>query len=137
VLWYAKAAVDNPGNYATMLRQLYWRMPALQPEMKFISKNAPSKPRKLKPVRVGSDYVLFWTAPKAKKWDEEATEYAVYRFNKGEKVNIDDASHLIAITRDTFLQLPYATGKQHYTYVVTSLNRLHSESKIAKKKVKL
>ena len=137
VLWYAKAAVDNPGNYATMLRQLYWRMPALQPEMRFISKNAPSKPRKLKPVRVGSDYVLFWTAPKAKKWDEEATEYAVYRFNKGEKVNIDDASHLIAITRDTFLQLPYATGKQHYTYVVTSLNRLHSESKIAKKKVKL
>ena len=77
------------------------------------------------------------TAPKAKKWDEEATEYAVYRFNKGEKVNIDDASHLIAITRDTFLQLPYATGKQHYTYVVTFLNRLHSESKIAKKKVKL
>ena len=36
VLWYAKAAVDNVGNYGTMLRNTYWRYPALQPSMPFI-----------------------------------------------------------------------------------------------------
>ena len=137
VLWYAKAAVDNPGNYATMLRQQYWLFPALQPEMTFISKKAPGKPRKVKPVKVGGDLVLFWTAPKSKQWDTEATSYAVYRFARHEKVDLSQANHLVAITRDTFLRLPYATGQTKYTYVVTALNRLHNESKPVKKKVKL
>ena len=35
VLWYAKAAVDNVGNYGTSLRNNYWRRPALQPLMPF------------------------------------------------------------------------------------------------------
>ena len=31
VLWYAKAAVDNIGNYGTSLRNTYWKLPVLQP----------------------------------------------------------------------------------------------------------
>lgn len=42
VLWYAKAAVDNIGNYGTALRQNYWKRPALPPLMPFISRKAPS-----------------------------------------------------------------------------------------------
>ena len=137
VLWYAKAAVDNPGNYASMLRQVYWRFPALQPAMPFLDKDAPGKPRKLKPVRAGNDYVLFWTAPKGKKWSDVAVQYVVYRFADKEKINLDDPSHIMAITSDPFLKLPYATGKQRYTYVVTALDRLHNESKPVKKKLKL
>ena len=139
VLWYAKAAVDNPGNYATMLRQQYWRFPALQPEMPFISKKAPDKPRKVKPVKVGNDLVLFWTAPKSKskQWDTEATQYAVYCFALHEKIDLSQTSHLVAVTREPFFRLPHADGRTKYTYVVTSLNRLHNESKAVKKSVKL
>ena len=36
VLWYAKAAVDNIGNYGTLLRNNYWHTPALQPLMPHI-----------------------------------------------------------------------------------------------------
>ena len=43
----------------------------------------------------------------------------------------------MAITRQTFLRLPYAQGQTEYTYVVTALDRLQNESKGAKKKVKL
>ena len=138
VLWYAKAAVDNVGGYATRLQQQYWRTPALQPEMPFITKTAPRKPRKVKDVWVGpNEYVLFWTAPKGNDWKREAVEYVIYRFEHGEKVNIDDASHIVAITTDTFYRLPLASGTQRYTYVVTALNRLHNESKKVKVKVKL
>ena len=135
VLWYAKMAVDNPGNYSTMLRQSYWRTPALQPAATFISKKAPKKPRKLKPIWTPDGQVLFWTAPKGRGWEREAVQYVVYRFKKGEKVNTDDASHIVAITRNTFYRLPQGNGEKH-TYVVTALNRLHNESKAAKKKVK-
>ena len=137
VLWYAKAAVDNVGNYGTVLRKKHWYYPALQPEMPFIDKTKPRKVRKVKPVWTRDGYILFWTAPKSKKWNDKATRYAVYRFAKGEKVNTNDPSKLVAVTSDTYLKLPYRDGRTKYYYVVTALNRLHNESKPVKKKVKL
>lgn len=137
ILWYAKAAVDNIGNYGTTLRNVYWKYPALQPEMPFIDGKAPQKVKKLKPMWIDSDYVLFWTAPAAKSWDDETVKYVVYRFAKGEKVNIDDPSKIVAITNETFYKLPFVQGKEKWTYVVTALDRLQNESKIAKKNIKL
>ena len=137
VLWYAKAAVDNIGGYGTQLRTNYWRYPALQPLMPFIDDDAPGKPSKVKPVWTSDGYMLFWKAPKAKKQDDEAAKYVIYRFAKGERINIDDPSHIVAITSDTWLSLPYVDGKTRYTYVVTALDRMANESKAVKKKVKL
>ena len=137
VLWYAKAAVDNVGNYGTMLRQQYWRNPALQPEMPFLDNKAPGKPRSLKAMWMPDGYVLFWTAPKGHKWGDVATRYVVYRFDKGETINLEATSHIVTITSQNFLKLPYVDGRRQYTYVVTALDRMQNESKPAKKKVKL
>ncbi len=137
VLWYAKAAVDNIGNYGTMLRNVYWRTPALQPLMPFIDDEAPKKVRKVKALWTSDGYVLFWTAPKGKDWQDQATKYVVYRFSKGEKINLDDPTKIQAITDKTHYLLPYADGKTSYTYVITALDRLHNESKPKKKKIKL
>ena len=137
VLWYAKAAVDNVGNYGTALRNNYWRYPALQPSMPFISDKAPKKVTKVKPIWTSDGYVLFWTAPKGKNWQDEAVKYVVYRFAAGEKVDINDPSKIVAITATTYYKLPYNDGKQKYTYVVSALNRLQNESKVVKKKIKL
>ena len=137
VLWYAKAAVDNVGNYGTMLRNNYWRKPALMPLMPFIDKKAPKKPRRVKPVWTSDGYVLFWTAPRGKKWGDVATKYVVYRFGAKEKIRIDDASHIVAVTGNTFYKLPYHQGREKFVYVVTALDRMHNESKAVKKKVKL
>ena len=137
VLWYAKAAVDNVGNYGTMLRDYYWRYPALQPAMPFIDGKAPKKVKGVKPVWTSDGYVLFWTAPKGKGWKDEAVKYVVYRFGAKDKVNTADPTKIVAITAQPFLKLPYEDGKMKYTYVVTSLDRLQNESKGVKKKVKL
>ena len=61
----------------------------------------------------------------------------IYRFAKGEKVNIEDASKIVAITDQFYYKLPYNNGTNKYTYVVTALNRIQNESKPAKKNVKL
>jgi hypothetical protein len=105
--------------------------------MPFIDKKSPKKVKKMKPVWTSDGYILFWKAPKAKKWDDVATKYVVYRFEKGEKVNLDDASKIADITTDTFYKLPYSDGNSKVTYVVTALDRMSNESKAAKKKVKL
>ena len=136
-LWYAKAVVDNVGNYGSMLRNHYWRTPSLQPSMTFIDKTVPKKAKKLKALWTSDGYRLFWTAPKGKDWRSKAHQYAVYRFENGEKVNLNDGSKIVAVTSDNHCSLPYHDGTKKYTYVVTTLNRLHNESKGAKKKVKL
>ncbi|MDD6896339.1 MAG: family 10 glycosylhydrolase [Prevotellaceae bacterium] len=137
VLWYAKAAVDNVGNYGTLLRNNYWRTPALQPLMPFIDSKAPKKPRKVKPVWTADGYILFWTAPKGKGWKDEATKYVVYRFAKGQKTDYNNAANIVAITSNTFYKLPYDNGHTKYTYAVTALDRMQNESKPVKKAVKL
>ena len=86
---------------------------------------------------IDNEYVLFWTAPKAKSWDDEAVKYVVYRFAAGEAINTDDPSKIMAITNQTFMTLPYQDGKNKWVYVVTALDRLQNESKAVKKKVKL
>ena len=133
VLWYAKAAVDNIGNYGTSLRSTYWRYPALQPQMPFIDGKAPKKVRKPKVINTQEDgNVLFWREPKGKGWKNQAVRYVVYRFNNGEPINIEDPSHIVAITPNTFYRLP--ARSQHSTYVITALDQLSNESKIKKVK---
>ncbi|MBR5391625.1 MAG: family 10 glycosylhydrolase [Prevotella sp.] len=133
VLWYAKAAVDNIGNYGTSLRSTYWRYPALQPQMPFIDGKAPKKVRKPKVINTQEDgNVIFWREPKGKGWKNQAVRYVVYRFNNGERINIDDPSHIVAITPNTFYRLP--ARSQHSTYVITALDQLSNESKIKKVK---
>ncbi len=133
VLWYAKAAVDNIGNYGTSLRSTYWRYPALQPQMPFIDGKAPKKVRKPKVINTQEDgNVLFWREPKGKGWKNQAVRYVVYLFNNGEPINIEDPSHIVAITPNTFYRLP--ARSQHSTYVITALDQLSNESKIKKVK---
>ena len=156
--WYAAAVVDNPGNYRTMLEQVYHSRPALQPSMPWIDNKRPKKPGKLKlQVVTGTapsilklsasvtqfqsvvadnelspGIYLTWTAPKAKQELDRAQWYAVYRFEKGEKVSItdDDATHLVAVTREPrYLLEGNQTG---CTFVVTALDRLQNESKPVK-----
>ena len=136
VLWYAKAVVDNVGNYGTRLRELYWRSPALQPTMKHIDHKAPKKPRSVQLVDALGHRVLFWEAPKGKGWKDTAVKYVVYRFNRGDKVNVDDASKIVAITSDTHYMMPQEKPGTKFTYAVTALDRLQNESSYKKVKVK-
>ena len=135
--WPASAVVENAGKYRDAPIAEYHKYPALPPVFDFMDNEAPAKVRKMKPVWTEDGYILFWTAPKYKEEMNRAVQYVVYRFNDKEKVNIDDPSHIVAITRDNFYKLPYEDGKTKYRYVVTALDRLHNESKSVGKKIKL
>ena len=137
VLWYAKAVVDNPGNYGTLLRTDYWRYPALQPLMPFIDGDAPSKPKKVKAKHERDGCYLTWKAPKGKGWQDEAHRYVVYRFLPSEPLDTDDPSKIVGMPYDNRLRLDYKDGRTKYIYVVTALDRMSNESTGKKKKVKL
>ncbi|KAA6337866.1 hypothetical protein EZS27_014079 [termite gut metagenome] len=135
--WPAGAVVENTGYYRDALIAQYHKYPALVPVFDFIDNKPPQKVRKVKKVLTSDGYILFWTAPKAKTETDRAVRYVVYRFHQKEKVNINDPSHIVAITNDSFHKLPYEDGKVRYQYVITALDRLHNESKETAVKVNL
>lgn len=131
--WYAAACVNNPGNYRTVLQRMYHATPALQPLMPFIDKKAPGKPCRVKAkVNVQDQTVLTWEAPKAKNEMDRARQFVVYQFAKGEKLNLDKADHILAITSANTLTVSKA--QRGTVFVVTALDRLHNESKPVKAK---
>ena len=81
---------------------------------------------------------IVWLTEKKKKDTalDEPWRYVVYRFDRKEKVNLDDPSKIITITSKPFYNIPKDT-KGRYTYVVTVLDRMQNESKGVKCKVKL
>jgi hypothetical protein len=64
-------------------------------------------------------------------------KYVVYRFSRGEKINLDDATKIVGFTQNTFFLLANEDGNTKYTFVVTALDRLHNESKGQKQKITL
>lgn len=135
--WPAVEVVANAGNYRDMLIRSYHRFPALPPVFTFIDDKAPKQVSKLKDVWTEDGFILFWKAPEAKDEIDKAVQFVVYRFGNKEKVNLNDPSKIVAITRNSYYKLPYENGKTKYRYVVTALDRLHNESKAKAKKVKL
>jgi len=135
--WSGKALLGNPGNSLTALANNYQCYPALPPVFTFMDDKAPKTIRGLKTIWTEDGYILMWKAPKAKEEMDKAFNYCIYRFEKKEKVNLNDPSKIVAVTRTCFYKLPYDLGKVKYRYVVTALDRLHNESKTKSKKVKL
>lgn len=136
VLWYAKTAADNVGNIGHTLRDYYWKYPALQPAMPFMDNKTPKGVKSLKFKWTEQGPMLTWKAPKGKKWGDVVNKFVIYQFKDGDKINLDDASHILKITTYTSFKVPYVKdGKS--TFVVTALDRVGNESKGAKKAVTL
>lgn len=138
VLWYAKAVVDNVGNYQNVLRNVYWKHPALQPLMPFIDDKAPKKVKSLKAININGDKVLCWSKPKGNGWKDEAVKYVVYEFAAGEKIDTSNPQKIRAVTTDSFYKIPASASAEggKKVFVVTALDRMANESKIKKINVK-
>lgn len=134
VLWYAKTAVDNVGNIGHTLRDYYWKSPALPPLMPFLDDKAPKGVKALKLRWTEKGPMLTWKAPKAKKWGDLTNRFVVYRFDKGNPIDLSNSSNILKVTYDTEMPLPYVKDKKH-VYVVTALDRVGNESKGKKKTV--
>lgn len=134
-LWDAASAANNVGSYRDILAQNYHSYPALMPAAPFIDKKAPGKVKGVSVIDADDGKVLVWLTEECDDVMNAPAKYVVYRFAKGEKVNIDSAKNIVAITKNGYYRIP-ATETGKVTYVVTVLDRLQNESKGVKCKVK-
>ncbi|WP_044059921.1 glycoside hydrolase family 10 protein [Proteiniphilum acetatigenes] len=135
--WYGYQILDNFGGVADALRTDIHRSKTLIPAYTHLHKGRPAAVKKLTDVYTEDMHFLTWEYKKEPSNPESAQRFVVYRFRRGEKVDINRAENIVKITPDNFFVLPYEGGESRYTYVVTALDAFHNESKPAKTRVKL
>ncbi|MDR2804114.1 MAG: family 10 glycosylhydrolase [Dysgonamonadaceae bacterium] len=132
--WPAYDLLRNTGGIADSLKTRYQPYPALIPAYLHMHAKRPQDVKSLKVERTPQTYCLHWKRNGDPRNPEKAQYYVIYRFGDKEKVNTDDPSKIVAITRNTSYLLPYRQGNETCKYVVTSVDRFHNESKKGKAK---
>jgi len=154
--WPGQCIVDNIGGIADSLRLVYHSTLALQPKYPWIDDEAPEVVRNLKCRWYADGYYLTWDTPQIKElhnktenkykhnYSPEITfelqrtdRYVIYRFKKGQPIDLSNPHHIAIITKHNKWKLPYHTGTNKYMYVVTALDRMQNESKGVKISVRL
>jgi uncharacterized lipoprotein YddW (UPF0748 family) len=135
--WPAYDLLDNYKGIAGLLRNNYYKYPALIPAYTSMHKKKPKKVNDLQEIYTSTAHTLSWSSNADKYDPETARYYVVYRFAKKEKEDLNNPQYIVSVTRDKSLVLPYDNGKNEYKYVVTAVDGFHNESKGKSKKVKL
>lgn len=137
--WYGYIMYENYKEIGTLLKHEYHKYPALIPAYKHMHGGRPRAVKNLSKVYFSqyNHVLLHWKAEGDRELPDNARYFVVYRFAKGEKVDIEKASNIVAITPHTEIILDYKNGKQEYKYVITAVDAFHNESKPKEIKVKL
>ncbi|MDO5664754.1 MAG: family 10 glycosylhydrolase [Bacteroidia bacterium] len=135
--WYGYLILENSSGVADVLKTNIHRTKALIPAYTHMHKGRPNKVKKLTEVFTEDMHFLTWEHNKQPKNPEKTQQFVVYRFRANEKVDINRAENIIAVTPDNFFVLPYEGGNNRYTYVITALDAFKNEGKPVKIKVKL
>ncbi len=135
--WYGYQILDNVEGVADVMKSDLHRSKSLIPAYTHMHKGRPAAVKKLTDVYTEDMHFLTWDHKKEPENPESAQRFVVYRFRRGEKVDIRRAENIVDITPDNFYVLPYEGNESRYVYVVTALDAFHNESKPAKCKVKL
>ena len=112
----------------------YHRTPALIPAYTHMYNGRPKKIASPQAERKEKGYTVKWFARGDREDPRNPQYFVIYRFLPGQKINLNDPTHIVAVTRYTECYIP--NKKFKYRYVITAVDRFHNESKGKKIKLK-
>jgi uncharacterized lipoprotein YddW (UPF0748 family) len=122
----------NPLGIKDKLQNDIYKHPALIPAMPWLDNTAPKAP-KLKNGRPHTKEAAFEIRDHQQN---DSAYYAIYRFQGNKKGDINNAENLLTTVRKTGEKQLFvdqnALKNETYTYVVTSVDRLHNESAVSR-----
>lgn len=133
VFYSSKSISGNLAGLRDSLQYDLYKYKALPPLMLWLDSIPPQSPQELtaSSIAEGKGIKLDWQAPDTAADGEKAYGYVIYRFNVGEKVDLQDPRNILHISYRGD-QPSYTdhqiTSEGRYVYVVTALDRLKNES---------
>lgn len=135
--WYAYQVVENQYHVRDFLLANGFRQPTVAPAFTALDPLAPEKVRHLNIGMTQQGLRVSWQYVVTDDPLQRPRYFCVYKFRKGEKVDVTDCSHLLLRTANTsFYDKDYGHSRQ-YTYVVTSVDAVGNESVPVKKAFKI
>lgn len=130
VYFSSKSLNNNLLGISDSLKNHFYSYKSLPPVMLWLDDVVPNAPQNLLGIKTKTGILLSWKLPKPAKDGDKAYGFVVYRFDKEDALDVNDASKIkniyygdITSWEDTNIE----KGKT-YVYVVTSLDRLKNES---------
>lgn len=134
IFFSSKSFIPNPLGINDSLKNNFYRNPALIPSSKKSEFNTQYK------INFTTDQTgirLLWQEENSVAKLSTHSRYVIYRFNDGEKIDLNDPSKILKVVSNTN---PHVTStqwyldatakpKKKYVYVVTGINRYQAESK--------
>jgi len=127
----AKHVRNNVKNFADSLKLNLYRYPALPPTMKWKDSIPP-----LPPINLSASYNpvsvrLNWQNPGPASDGNSPKYYVIYKAVEPDTININDPKYILKVLPNDTTHYTDAFNLQfnkRYTYIVTSVDRLHNES---------
>ena len=139
VFFSAKSISNEYSNLADTLKYGFYKYPALIPTMPWKDNVPPLPPTDLKITIDSAGTHLYWNKPAAAADGDTAYEYVIYRIMGGSGEYINNPENILAIISggdNNYVDTSAIEGIS-YEYIVSSLDRLHNESKNNPAAVKL
>lgn len=131
VFFSSKSVTNNMAGIKDSLRNDFYHFPALQPQMLWLDLIDPNPPYDLTAKAIAKGVQLNWKPGIRADDGDVAYGFVVYRFDKGQRIDIENPEHIINITFDssqTQFTDTAVTKEKSYIYVVTAIDRLKNES---------
>lgn len=130
IFFSAKSISRNSSGLADTLKSFY-KYPALPPAMSWKDSILPLPVQNLILNSDSTGVLLKWDTPRYSYDGEPPSYYIVYRFNSPGEINLNNASAIIHLERNgknSFHDKFPLTEKKEFTYIVTSVDKMHNES---------
>ncbi|MDR1918643.1 MAG: family 10 glycosylhydrolase [Tannerellaceae bacterium] len=127
--WPANEIMWNNKGVADSLRRHYHRYPALLPAYTYLQNRPPKEVKDLQAEAGPEGLWLHWNANMNPEDPQAAYYFVIYRFEKKEKIDLNNPAHLVGVTRELSYLLPHDRKQGEVRYVVTAVDRYHNESK--------
>ncbi len=135
--WYGYQVLDNNYHVRDFLRKEVFTKTALPPAFTNIDAVAPEKVCNMKITMTQQGLRVAWQYVVTDDPLQKPRYFCVYKFHKGEKVDISDGSHMLLRTVNTNFIDQDVSRSTKYTYVVTSVDVVGNESVPVKKSFKV
>ncbi|WP_257144235.1 family 10 glycosylhydrolase [Bacillus cereus] len=122
---------NNKLGIKDRLRENAYKYAALVPTMPWLDNAAPSNPSGIYVTDGSNGATISWNNNAGK----EAAYFVIYRFNKGQLVDVNDSSAIVTTIRNNGSKAQSYVDKVvmnsgDYTYAVSAVDRLHNESEL-------
>ncbi|NOX65678.1 MAG: family 10 glycosylhydrolase [Chlorobi bacterium] len=134
VFFSAKSISRNWSGLADSMKLDWYKNLSIPPVMTWLDSISPLPVEKLRRIETDSGILLFWNLPDAAEDGEFPYYYLVYRFEDKGQIDLNDPSKIIAkvFNKNTnYFDLAELENGKTYYYIVTSVDRMHNESKPA------